>query len=162
MFGEGNCCAEVVLVGEAPGKSEDESGKPFCGKAGLVLSRLLALAGYQRQQVYIANVLKCRPPKNRNPNPLEIKACSNYLLGQLKIIKPKIICCLGNFALSFIMENFKLAAKIQPVGKIHGRVFIPPGSSLKIIPLYHPASAIYNPGIISVLEKDFTMLKNIP
>ncbi len=161
--GEGNQQANLLFIGEAPGRNEDLEGIPFCGKAGGVLDELLKVSGYQRKDIYIANILKCRPPQNRNPKSEEIKICTPYLIRQLKVIQPKIICCLGNFAVSFIMQKFNLAAKVKPIGKIHGKIFIPPKiNSLKIIPFYHPASATYNPGMIDVLKKDFQMLKNIP
>ncbi|MCF7916811.1 MAG: uracil-DNA glycosylase [Candidatus Omnitrophica bacterium] len=161
--GEGNPNADVVFIGEAPGRNEDLKGKPFCGRAGQVLDELLKLADYKREDIYITNILKCRPPKNRNPKPKEIELCTPHLIQQIKIIKPRVICCLGNFAVSFIMKKFSLAAKVKPIGKIHGKIFIPPKiSSLKIIPFYHPASATYNPGMIDVLKKDFQLLKNIP
>ncbi len=153
----------MLFVGEAPGKNENLTGEPFCGKAGQVLDQLLSIADCKREDIYITNILKCRPPKNRDPNPDEIKLCTPYLIRQLKAIKPKIVCCLGNFAVSFIMEKFALSGKAQPIGRIHGKIFIPPkASSLKIIPLYHPASVIYNPNMLGVLKKDFEMLKNIP
>ncbi|MCF7871157.1 MAG: uracil-DNA glycosylase [Candidatus Omnitrophica bacterium] len=163
VVGEGNSKADLLFVGEAPGKNEDLTGKPFCGKAGRVLDQLLKISGYKREDIYIANILKCRPPKNRNPKLEEIKLCTPYLVGQLEAIQPKIICCLGNFSVSFIMEKFGLSNKIQPIGKIHGKIFIPPKMRLlKIMPLYHPASVTYNPNMFSILKKDFQMLKNIP
>lgn len=161
--GEGNLNADLVFIGEAPGRNEDLEGRPFCGRAGQILDELLKLAGHKREDIYITNILKCRPPKNRNPQPKEIELCTPHLILQLKAIKPKIICCLGNFAVSFIMKKFNLAAKVKAIGKIHGKIFIPPKiNSLKIIPFYHPASATYNPGMIDVLKKDFRILKNIP
>jgi DNA polymerase len=161
--GEGNPKADLLFVGEAPGKNEDLKGKPFCGKAGRVLDELLKISGYKREDIYIANILKCRPPRNRNPKPAEIKLCTPYLIRQLKAIQPKIICCLGNFSSIFIMNKFNLSGKVHPIGKIHGKIFMPPGlNTLKIVPLYHPASATYNPNMINILKKDFRMLKNIP
>jgi DNA polymerase len=161
--GEGNPEANLLFVGEAPGRNEDINGKPFCGKAGHVFDELLEVSGYKREDVYVANILKCRPPKNRNPKAEEIRLCTSYLVRQLKVIQPKIICCLGNFAVDFIMRKFNLSEKAQPIGKIHGRIFIPPNMrSLKIVPLYHPASATYNPNMINILKNDFKMLKNIP
>lgn len=161
--GQGDPNADILFVGEAPGRNEDLEGRPFCGKAGQILDELLQLANYKREDIYITNILKCRPPQNRNPKSDEIKICTPYLIRQLKVIQPQVICCLGNFAVSFIMEKFNLAAKVKPIGKIHGKIFIPPKINyLKIIPFYHPASATYNPGMIDVLKKDFQMLKNIP
>ena len=164
VFGEGNVSSRILFIGEAPGASEDETGKPFCGKAGGVLDQLLLKAGLKRDDVYIANILKCRPPGNRNPKDEEIKVCSGYLDQQVDLIKPKIIGCLGNFSTRYIMERFGLASRVQGISKIHGQVFIAPVSqgSIKIVPLYHPAVITYNANMKSVLEKDFTMLKNIP
>ncbi|MFO8053480.1 MAG: uracil-DNA glycosylase family protein, partial [Candidatus Omnitrophota bacterium] len=100
---------------------------------------------------------------NRNPKSEEIRSCTPYLIRQLKVIQPKIICCLGNFSVAFIMRNFNLSEKVQSIGKIHGKIFIPPKlNSLKIVPFYHPASATYNPNMINILKRDFRMLKNIP
>lgn len=162
--GEGKIPSPILFIGEAPGASEDEAGRPFCGKAGRVLDELLSKAGLKRQDIYIANILKCRPPGNRNPQTDEIKACCEYLDQQIGLIKPKIICCLGNFSTQYIMEKFGLRNKVQGISKIHGQVFIAPVAqgSIKIIPLYHPAVVTYNATTLPVLEKDFNMLKNIP
>ena len=164
VFGEGSISPSILFIGEAPGASEDETGKPFCGRAGKVLDELLFAAGLRRNDIYITNVLKCRPPGNRNPKDEEIKVCSEYLDQQIDLIKPKIIGCLGNFSTQYIMGKFGLKNKVQGISKIHGQVFITPTSqgSIKIIPLYHPAVITYNANIRSVLEKDFLMLKNIP
>lgn len=164
VFGEGSISSYILFIGEAPGAAEDEAGKPFCGRAGKVLDELLFKAGLRRNDIYIANILKCRPPGNRNPKDEEINACSGYLDQQIDLIKPKIIGCLGNFSTQYIMEKFGLKSKMQGISKIHGQVFIVPISqgSIKIIPLYHPAVITYNVNMKSVLEKDFLMLKNIP
>ena len=164
VFGEGNISSSILFIGEAPGATEDEAGKPFCGRAGKVFDELLFEAGMRRNDVYIANILKCRPPGNRNPEDEEINACSEYLDRQISLIKPKIIGCLGNFSTKYVMEKFGLKNKVQGISKIHGQVFIVPVSqgSIKIVPLYHPAVATYNVNMKSVLEKDFSMLKNIP
>ena len=164
VFGEGNISSGVLFIGEAPGATEDEAGKPFCGRAGKVFDELLFEAGMRRNSVYIANILKCRPPGNRNPKEEEINACSEYLDQQIDLMKPKIIGCLGNFSTKYVMEKFGLKNKVQGISKIHGQVFIAPVSqgSIKIIPLYHPAVVTYNVNMRSVLEKDFSMLKNIP
>lgn len=162
--GEGKIPSPILFIGEAPGASEDETGKPFCGKAGRVLDELLAKAGLKRHDIYIANILKCRPPGNRNPQTEEIYACCEYLNQQIDLIKPKIIGCLGNFSTQYIMEKFGLKNKAQGISRIHGQVFIAPVAqgSIKIIPLYHPAVVTYNANMLPVLEKDFSMLKNIP
>ncbi len=164
VFGEGGISSRILFIGEAPGATEDETGKPFCGKAGNILDGLLSRAGLKREDIYIANILKCRPPGNRNPEVEEINVCSGYLDQQVDLIEPRIIGCLGNFSTRYIMEKFGLKNKVQGISKIHGQVFITPVSqgSLKIVPLYHPATVIYNVNMRSVLEKDFLMLKNIP
>ena len=164
VFGEGNVSASILFIGEAPGATEDASGKPFCGRAGKILDQLLLKAGMSREDIYIANILKCRPPGNRNPKGEEIDACNQHLDQQIGLIKPKIIGCLGNFSTKWVMEKFGLKNKVQGISKIHGLVFIAPVSqgSIKIVPLYHPAVVVYNANTIFALEEDFNMLKNIP
>lgn len=164
VFGEGSISSSILFIGEAPGATENETGKPFCGRAGKVLDELLFKAGMKRNDVYITNILKCRPPGNRNPKDEEINACNEYLDQQIDLIKPKIIGCLGNFSTRWVMEKFGLKNKVQGISKIHGQVFIAPAfqGSIKIVPLYHPAVVTYNVNTRSVLEKDFSMLKNIP
>lgn len=164
VFGEGSISSGLLLIGEAPGANEDETGKPFCGRAGKILDELLAKAGMKRGDVYIANILKCRPPGNRNPKDEEIKACNDNLDQQINLIKPKVIGCLGNFSTKWVMGKFGLENKVQGISKIHGQVFIAPASqdSIKIVPLYHPAVVVYNANTFPALEKDFNMLKNIP
>jgi len=159
--GAGNPKAEIIFVGEAPGANEDMRGIPFCGAAGRVLDRLLEKAGIRREDIYITNILKCRPPENRNPREEEIKACVPYLERQMAIIKPRIICCLGNFAVSYIMRKFGLGNKIRGISKIHGKIFSVQTlfDSIEIIPFYHPAVAIYNVNMINILEKDFEVLR---
>ncbi len=155
--GEGSTRAKIMLVGEAPGRNEDIRGKPFVGAAGKVLDRLLQSAKLKRKNVFISNILHCRPPKNRNPRVAEIKACTPYLNQQIKIIKPKIICTLGNFATSYTLGKFGIKTK-KGIGKIHGKVFHV--RDIKIIPLYHPAAAVYNPRMFKILLQDFKILKN--
>ena len=163
VIGAGNENAEVIFVGEAPGANEDRTGIPFCGAAGKVLDNLLLKAEIERGEVYIANILKCRPPGNRDPREEEIKQCTVYLDRQISIIKPKVICCLGNFATAYIMKKFNLQDNVQGISRIHGKIFSYSSlfTSLKIIPLYHPASATYNVNLINVMDKDFSILKNI-
>lgn len=158
--GEGSLEAKIFFVGEAPGKNEDEKGKPFCGMAGKVLDRLLSSISLKREEVFIGNLIKCRPPKNRDPKKEEILACSPYLEKQLEIIKPKIICPLGRHSMKFIMEKFNLKNEIKPISEIHGKIF--KGRSLFlspfIVPLYHPAFCLYNPQMEKILEEDFKKL----
>ncbi|MBL7197674.1 MAG: uracil-DNA glycosylase [Candidatus Omnitrophica bacterium] len=163
VVGEGDSKTGIMFVGEAPGANEDRTGRPFCGRAGEVFDELLLRAGIKRQDIYITNILKCRPPGNRNPQEAEIKACSPYLDRQIEILKPRVICCLGNFATMYIMKKFDLRDNIQGISKIHGQVFSQQSlfDSIKIIPLYHPAVVTYNINMKNVLQKDFNILKDI-
>ncbi len=162
VTGEGSPDADIVFIGEAPGFNEDKQGKPFVGQAGKIFDELLNAVDLKREKIYITNILKCRPPKNRNPTQEEIKICSPYLDEQIEIIKPKIICCLGNFATDYILKKFDLKDKIQGISKIHGEVF--KASTLmgiiKILPLYHPAVATYDRSKLDTLKKDFEKIKN--
>jgi len=164
VVGEGSLSARILFVGEAPGYYEDLKGKPFVGKAGKVLDELLASGELQRNEVYIANVLKCRPPENRNPRTEEITACTPYLDAQLGIIQPEIIATLGNFSLVYIFDKFGLHSKKDKISKIHGKVFTVStiAGIKKIIPLYHPAVATYNPGMKETLVADFKVLVECP
>lgn len=163
VIGKGNHSAKVIFCGEAPGYWEDQKGEPFVGKAGKVLDALLESIGLERADVYIANLLKCRPPENRDPNISEIKACTPYLERQIDIIKPTVICPLGRFSMSFLMEKYGLKEKIEPIGKIHGQLFEINSlfQRIKLLPLYHPAVATYNPHMKVNLERDFQILKKI-
>ncbi|MHC1600613.1 MAG: uracil-DNA glycosylase family protein [Candidatus Methanospirareceae archaeon] len=160
VIGAGSLSARIVFVGEAPGYYEDLKGEPFVGKAGKVLDELLASVELQRNDVYIANVLKCRPPGNRNPATDEIRACTPYLDAQLGIIQPEIIATLGNFSLSYIFDKFGLRSKKDKISKIHGKVFTVStiAGVVKIVPLYHPAVATYNPNMKGALIEDFKVL----
>ncbi|MHC1566517.1 MAG: type-4 uracil-DNA glycosylase [Candidatus Syntropharchaeia archaeon] len=159
VVGEGSLYAGIIFIGEAPGYYEDLKGKPFVGKAGKILDELLQSVGLERRKVYITNVLKCRPPNNRNPTSDEIKACSPFLDRQIEIIQPMILVTLGNFALIHVFDKFGL--KREKISRIHGKVFeIETGEGKKkIIPLYHPAVATYNPAMRNVLFEDFDSLK---
>lgn len=160
VVGEGSLSAWILFVGEAPGYYEDVKGRPFVGKAGRVLDELLESIGLQRNEVYIANVLKCRPPGNRNPTTEEIQACTPHLEAQLEIIQPEIIATLGNFSLAYIFDKFGL--KSEKISKIHGTIFnvstIAGIKIKKIIPMYHPAVATYNPKMKEILLEDFKVL----
>jgi len=155
VLGEGPAPAEIMLVGEAPGYWEDQQGKPFVGAAGRFLNELLALAGLKRSQVYITNVVKCRPPKNRDPKPEEEEACAPYLERQLSLLKPRLICTLGSHATARILSFFGL--KPQPITKIHGKVFKAQSllGGILIVPLFHPASALYKPPMKSLQFEDW-------
>lgn len=162
VVGEGSLNAKIMFIGEAPGASEDATGRPFCGAAGKVLDELLESAGIERSQVYIANILKCRPPGNRNPRAEEIRACTFYLERQIRIINPEVICTLGNFATSFIFKKYGLTDKLEGISKLHGKVFSAGDlfTQIKIIPLYHPAVATYNINMKEILKRDFQLLKS--
>jgi len=150
-----------MFVGEAPGLQEAKTGRPFCGAAGKILNELLESVKIKREDVYIANLLKCRPPENRDPQPEEIKDCSSYLERQIEIIKPKVICPLGRYSMKFLMEKFGLVNQIEGISKIHGRLFESKNlfQSIAIIPFYHPAVATYNPNMKGILAKDFEILE---
>jgi len=161
VIGQGDHNARIMFIGEAPGANEDKTGVPFCGQSGNILNELLDSIGLQRKNVYICNVLKCRPPGNRNPQANEIKACISYLENQIEIIRPKIIGTLGNYAVSHILKQYNLEDKIQGIGKIRGKIFKAKASfgEIKIIPLYHPAVAAYNANMKDILKEDFKILK---
>ena len=161
VIGEGNHQAKIMFVAEAPGFNEDKTGHPFCGASGVIFDQLLNSVGIKRQQVYITNILKCRPPQNRGPKQEEIKVCSSYLEKQIEIIKPKVICTLGNYSTVFIFEKFGLKNQIQGISKIHGKLFESKNlfQSITIIPFYHPAVASYNPNMKKILAKDFKILE---
>ena len=150
VFGVGNPQARVLIIGEAPGKNEDLQGEPFVGAAGKYLNELLAIAGLQREDVFIANVLKCRPPGNRNPRPEEIELCAPYLREQTRTIDPEFIVTLGNFSTKFILKTdigiTRLHGSLQRAGKF------------KVFPIFHPAAALYDGSKREALENDFTTL----
>ncbi|MDO8886012.1 uracil-DNA glycosylase [Candidatus Oleimmundimicrobium sp.] len=153
VFGAGNENADLVFVGEAPGCNEDIQGKPFVGAAGKLLDKLLDSIGLVRDQIYIANVLKCRPPKNRDPLPSEIETCKPFLLKQIEIIKPKVVCTLGRFATQVILD------KNVPISKVRGKCF--DGNGYYIFPIYHPAAALYQRTNLDKLKADFLILKEL-
>ncbi|MFH0805565.1 MAG: uracil-DNA glycosylase [Patescibacteria group bacterium] len=161
VIGQGDHKAKIMFIGEAPGANEDKTGVPFCGQSGNILTELLNSIGLQRENVYICNILKCRPPENRNPQADEIKACISYLERQIEIIKPKIIGALGNYAVSHILKKYNLDDQIQGISKMRGKIFKVKVSfgEIKIIPLYHPAVAAYNANMKDVLKEDFKILK---
>lgn len=161
VTGQGNLKTKVMFIGEAPGAQEDKKGYPFCGKAGKILDELLDSVGIKREEIYITNILKCRPPRNRNPKKNEIKACILHLEKQIEIIQPRVICTLGNYSTAYIFNKYGLEAKIRGISLIHGKIFEPKGffSSLRVVPFYHPAAAAYNPRLKKTLKKDFKTLK---
>ena len=163
VIGKGNESADIMFVGEAPGKNEDEQGIPFVGKAGKNLDEMLSKVGLSLKDVYIANILKCRPPENRDPLPEEIRAHTPWLLKQIEEIKPKVICSLGNYATKFFLANGNVAAmKLQPgITSIHGKVkeIEFSGLKIKLIPLFHPAAIIYKREILPLWEADMEIVK---
>jgi len=156
VMGDGNINAEIVFIGEAPGKNEDEQGLPFVGAAGKFLNEMLAEAGLQRSDVYITNIVKYRPPNNRDPLPEEKKAFWPYLLKQLQIIKPKVVITLGRHSMEYFLPGMRISA-------IHGQPKrIQFGEDkLVIIPLFHPAAALYNGSMRQTLIDDFVMVPEI-
>ena len=154
VFGRGNPDADLMFVGEAPGFHEDRQGLPFVGQAGQLLDRLLAGIGLSGEDVYIANVLKCRPPGNRDPQPDEIEACEPHLFRQIELIRPRVVATLGNFATKL------LSGKPQGITRVHGREQETTlgGRRVVLYPLYHPAAALYTPAMLKVLESDFARI----
>lgn len=159
VIGQGSHQADIVFVGEAPGLNEAKTGVPFCGAAGRILNELLKSINIKREDVYICNILKDRPPGNRDPQEQEITACLPYLKRQIEAIKPKAICTLGRYSMKLIMEEFNLNQKLDSISKIHGQVF--EAGNFKIVPLYHPAVAVYNNNMKKSLKEDFKILKTL-
>jgi DNA polymerase len=145
VFGVGDPAAQLMFVGEAPGEDEDRQGEPFVGKAGQLLTRIIQAMGLTRRQVYIANILKCRPPGNRNPEPDEIGRCSPFLARQIGIIRPQVICALGTFAAQTVLGSAQRISALR--GQFHD---LPPelagGAAVKVMPTFHPAYLLRNPG----------------
>src|SRR4030043_700607 len=153
VFGSGSACAEIMLVGEAPGKNEDLQGLPFVGQAGKLLDELLGSIGYDRSGVFIANVLKCRPPGNRDPKVDEINICKDYLMEQIKIIDPKIICTMGKYSTQLLLNTDRGITGLRGnVYKINNRI---------IMPINHPAAALYTPSRMEILRQDFQKIKKL-
>ena len=157
VFGEGDPHSDLMFVGEAPGYHEDQQGRPFVGQAGKLLEQLLGTIGLTREQVYIANVLKSRPPNNRDPRPEEIAACQPYLLRQVELIAPRVVCTLGNFATKL------LSGSQTGITRVHG---IPQRTSigsrqLYLYPIFHPAAALYTPAMLETLKQDFLRLPEV-
>jgi DNA polymerase len=161
VLGEGSHDANIMFIGEAPGKNEAETGRPFCGAAGRILDELLAHIETPREDVYITNIVKDRPPNNRDPLPSEIAIYAPFLMRQIETIQPKVIATLGRFSMKHIMEKFDLEEELRPISQIHGKVFEAEVSfgKIKIVPLYHPAVAVYNADSKEELKKDFEILK---
>lgn len=163
VIGKGNLGAKILFVGEAPGRNEDEQGLPFVGAAGKNLDGLLAEVGLSLNDIYITNILKCRPPENRNPLPDEIKAHTPWLLEQIKEMKPSVVCSLGNYATKFFLARGNVDAMDAQEGitRIHGKAQLIEfdGLHIKLIPLFHPAAIIYNRALLPLWQKDMLIVK---
>lgn len=161
VIGEGSHTANIMFVGEAPGRNEAKTGRPFVGAAGKILTELVESVGMKREDVYITNIVKDRPPQNRDPLPNEIEIYGPFLDRQINIIQPKVIVTLGRFSMVYIMTKFGLELELEPISKMHGRVFEAEASygPIHIVPLYHPAVAIYNRKTKDTLVEDFTIVK---
>jgi DNA polymerase len=157
VFGSGSPTADLMFVGEAPGFHEDKQGVPFVGAAGQLLGKLLASIGMTREEVFVANVLKCRPPGNRDPQPDEIEACERHLFRQIELIRPTVVATLGNFATKL------LSGKPAGITRVHGREqeVTLGGSRVLLYPIFHPAAALYTPRMLEVLETDFARLPGL-
>jgi uracil-DNA glycosylase len=157
VFGAGNANADLMFVGEAPGASEDEQGVPFVGRAGKLLEKLLEEVGLRRADVFIGNVLQCRPPGNRDPLPIEIENCQEYLLRKIELIEPSVICTLGNFSTKLLRGD--------PTGitRLHGQpeVLTLGRRAVRLYPIFHPAAALYTPRMLETLREDFSRLPEL-
>jgi uracil-DNA glycosylase len=157
VFGSGHADADLMFVGEAPGRHEDERGVPFVGQAGQLLDRLLAEIGLSRPEVFVTNVLQCRPPGNRDPHPEEVEHCRSYLDRKLALVEPRLVCSLGNFATKLL--------RADPTGitRLHGRdeVRIVGTRAVRLLPLFHPAAALYTPANVEVLRADFARIPEL-
>jgi len=163
VIGEGNHFAKIMFIGEAPGKNEAKTGRPFCGSSGKMLDVLFESIKLKREDVYITNIVKDRPQDNRDPSKKEIELYGSFLDRQIEIIQPEIIATLGRFSMDYIMEHFGLVDKLEPISKAHGKSYETNFSygKVKIVPLYHPAVALYNGGMRETLKKDFRVLNSL-
>jgi uracil-DNA glycosylase len=161
VIGEGSHDADIMFVGEAPGKNEAKTGRPFCGAAGKILDELLSSVEIPRTDVYITNIVKDRPPFNRDPLPEEIKVYGPFLDRQIDIIQPKVVATLGRYSMGYIMKKFGLEFELEPISQAHGKAYKASTGygPIHIIALYHPAAAIYNQHLKDTLKEDFKVLK---
>lgn len=160
VIGEGSHEAKIMFVGEAPGRNEAKTGRPFCGAAGKILDELLGSVGIKREEIYITNIVKDRPPENRDPSPEEIAIYGPFLDQQIEIVQPKVIATLGRYSMTYILEKFGLFGQ-GTISQLRGKSFTAEASygPVIIIPLYHPAAAIYNQALKTTLLEDFKVLE---
>jgi DNA polymerase len=157
VFGAGDANADLMFVGEAPGAEEDRQGLPFVGRAGQLLNQMLEGIGLSREEVFIANVLKSRPPGNRDPQPLEIEACRPYLFEQVRLIEPTVICTLGNFATKLLTGNPAGITRVRGTPQVHELG----GRTVVLLPIFHPAAALRTPAVKETLREDFATIPNL-
>ncbi|HLD70361.1 MAG TPA: uracil-DNA glycosylase [Negativicutes bacterium] len=163
VIGEGSYDAKIMFVGEAPGKNEAATGRPFCGASGRVLTQMIEHIGMKREEVYITNIVKDRPPDNRDPLPREIEQYAPFLDRQIEVIQPRVIATLGRYSMAYVMNKFGLEAEVKTISQIHGKVFAVKTSygNATIIPLYHPAVALYQNSLKAQMFKDFEKVNDI-
>ena len=163
VIGEGSHDAKIMFVGEAPGENEARTGRPFCGAAGRILDKLLEHIGLDRKSVYVTNIVKDRPPKNRDPMPKEIELYAPFLDRQIEIIQPEIVVTLGRFSMDYLMRRYGLESQVKSISQVHGQVFETEMKygRVKIVPMFHPAVACYHGGQLGEMEADFEKLKEI-
>lgn len=161
VIGEGSHEAKIMFIGEAPGKNEALTGRPFCGQAGKILDELLVSIKLRREEVYITNIVKDRPPENRDPSPEEIKIYAPFLERQIKILEPVVIATLGRFSMKYVLELFNRPEQLEPISKLHGQKILAQSiyGTVFILPLFHPAATIYNRPLKETLVEDFKVLK---
>ncbi|MCB9805750.1 uracil-DNA glycosylase [Candidatus Nomurabacteria bacterium] len=161
VIGEGSHDAKIMFIGEAPGANEAKTGRPFCGASGKVLDELLSHIGVDRKAVYVTNIVKDRPPNNRDPKPSEIELYAPFLDRQINIIQPNVIATLGRFSMEYVMKRLGLGDQLETISNAHGKVFEVKTDfgAVHIVPLYHPAVAVYNRTQLPSLKKDFEILK---
>jgi DNA polymerase len=157
VFGAGNADADLMFIGEAPGAEEDRQGLPFVGRAGALLTELLAGIGMSRGDVFIANVLKCRPPGNRDPQPVEIESCRPYLFEQIRLIEPRVVATLGNFSTKLLSGNPAGITKVRGRPQVHTLG----GRTVFLLPLFHPAAALRTPAVADTLRADFDSIPDL-
>lgn len=163
VIGEGSHLAQIMFIGEAPGKNEALTGRPFCGSAGKVLDSLLAEVGLERGEVYITNIVKDRPQNNRDPLPKEIEVYGPFLDRQINIIQPLVLATLGRYSTKYILEKFGLPEASLSISELHGRAFeaVAEYGGVVIVPFYHPAATIYNQALTPILKEDFKILATL-